>query len=204
MTEDDAQAWIAQRFGAAAAARVAGFVGQVVAESSRQNLVSRASIDSIWARHVVDSAQLIALAREANAATRWLDVGSGAGFPGAIVALLTPAAVTLVEPRRRRAAFLADALRDIAGATVIAARVEAFAGPPQHVISARAVAPAVDLLDATRHLADISTCYILPRGRSAATELESARLRWHGLFHVEPSITDAESGILIAEKVRHR
>lgn len=204
MTEGEAKTWIEQRFGADTIARIERFAAQVVEESERQNLIARSTLDSIWARHILDSAQLIPFGGRIDAATRWLDIGSGAGLPGAIVALLTPAQVTLVEPRRRRAEFLAEALRDAPNAKVLASKVEAVEVPTQHVISARAVAPVNELLRATRHLTDISTRYIFPRGRSVHVELESARLGWHGLFHVEPSITDAQSGILIAEEVRIR
>lgn len=204
MTEADARAWIEQRFGADATARVTRFAEQVVLESEQQNLIAKSTLGSIWARHILDSAQLIPHAGAVDAATRWLDIGSGAGFPGVIVALLTPAQVTLVEPRRRRAEFLAAALDDVPNASVLTAKVEAITASPQHVITARAVATVDELLRATRHVADISTRYVLPRGRSVHVELESARQGWHGLFHVEPSITDAESGILIAEKVRIR
>ena len=204
MTEAEARAWIERRFGPEVTARVARFADQVVRESEHQNLVARSTLDSIWSRHILDSAQLIPLAGTVDAATRWLDIGSGAGFPGVVVALLTTAQVTLVEPRRRRVEFLREALADSPKATVLLAKVETISIEPQHVISARAVAPVDELLRATRHVADISTRYILPRGRSAHAELESARCGWHGLFHVEPSITDVESGILIAEKVRIR
>lgn len=204
MTEAEARDWIAQRFGAETTARVARFAEQVALESEHQNLVARSTLDAIWSRHLLDSAQLIPLAGPIDATTRWLDVGSGAGFPGVVIALLTPAQVTLVEPRRRRADFLSAALAESSNATVLTAKVEAVPTSQQHVISARAVATVDDLFSATRHVADISTRYILPRGRSVHAELESARLGWHGLFHVEPSITDAESGILIAEKVRIR
>ncbi|WEK44522.1 MAG: class I SAM-dependent methyltransferase [Candidatus Sphingomonas colombiensis] len=204
MTEADAKAWIEQRFGPDATARIARFAEQVIRESELQNLVARSTLETIWSRHLLDSAQLIPLAGSIDTETRWLDVGSGAGFPGVIVALLTGARVTLVEPRRRRAEFLMEALADAPNAVVLTAKVEAISVEPQQIVTARAVATVFDLLRATRHVTDISTRYILPRGRSVHVELESARQGWHGLFHVEPSITDAESGILIAEKVRIR
>ena len=204
MTEQDARDWVAARFGPSATERVARFADQVIAESGNQNLISRSTLETIWSRHILDSAQLIPLAGDIGSETRWLDIGSGAGFPGVVVALLTQAQVTLVEPRRRRVDFLSAALADAPNAAILTARVEAVSLPLQHIISARAVAPVDDLLRATRHVTDISTHYILPRGRSVHSELESARRGWHGLFHVEPSITDAESGILIAEKVRIR
>ena len=104
MTEEDARAWMVDWFGQEISGRVALFVDMVVAENSVQNLVSPASIPAIWVRHVVDSAQLINLAPKT--ATRWVDIGTGGGFPGMIIGICWTGAVTMVEPRKLRAAFL--------------------------------------------------------------------------------------------------
>lgn len=204
MTEDKARGWIERRFGNEACARVGRFAERVIEESERQNLIARSTLAHIWGRHILDSAQLIEHAGAIDGKTHWLDVGSGAGFPGAIIALLTPAIVTLVEPRRRRAEFLSEALADVSTVHIVTAKVETIQIAAQDIVTARAVATVDELLRATRHVTNISTRYILPRGRSVQAELETVHRGWHGLFHVEPSITDPDSGILIAEKVRIR
>src|SRR5688500_2826127 len=84
--------------------RLEGFIALLRDENQRQNLVSSASLEHIWTRHVCDSAQLVPLAPAE--ATTWLDLGTGAGFPGLIAALLHRSKVTLVESRRLRADFL--------------------------------------------------------------------------------------------------
>ncbi|MGQ7334306.1 16S rRNA (guanine(527)-N(7))-methyltransferase RsmG, partial [Streptococcus suis] len=95
--------------------------------------------ESIWVRHALDSAQLIDMAGKDDG--RWLDIGTGGGFPGIVVAILFDGMVTMVEPRKRRVAFLQDCIArlDLARAQVMPAKVEQFEGQFD-IISARAVA----------------------------------------------------------------
>lgn len=174
-------------------------------ENEVQNLVSRGSLDHVWERHVLDSAQLIRFAPQP--ASSWLDLGTGAGFPGLIVALLHCSKVTMVESRKLRAEFLQRAadLLGIANRTnIVRARVESFAGGPFDVISARAFAPLDKLFALAERFAAPQTRWILPKGRNAKSELEAATASWQGSFSLEPSVTDPESGIIIAEQVRRR
>lgn len=205
MTEDQARQWVGDTFGAPACCRIDRFVEAVVAESANQNLVARSTVDTIWQRHVVDSAQLVLLATDGKG--RWIDIGTGAGFPGMVVALVTGAPTILIEPRRKRAAFLAAFVEHAEMAnqiTVSAARAEMTRVEPATTISARAVASVAEIFAMSRHLADNRTRYLLPRGRSITDELENAKAGWHGTFHVEPSMTEPDSGILVASNVRPR
>ena len=95
MTEEEAQHWIRDRFGAEATAKIENFIQMVLMENSKQNLIAPSTIAAIWARHVVDSAQLTLFA----GAGLWLDIGSGGGFPGMVAALIRTEPVGLVEPR---------------------------------------------------------------------------------------------------------
>lgn len=184
--------------------RLSNFVEFLKAESSRQNLISETTRDQIWSRHIVDSAQLI---RFAPKAATWLDVGTGAGFPGLIIAALHPAAVTMVESRRLRYGFLQQASTMLglpADTKVICSRVERLPNAQFDVISARACAPLDRLFGLAHRFAAPETRWVLPKGRAAQSELEAARATWQGMFHVEPSQTDPEAGIVIAEQVRAR
>ena len=204
MIEDEARAWIRDRFGVSRETAVARFCDLVRGESRHQNLIAASTLDTIWARHVLDSAQLIAWADEEGGA--WLDIGTGAGFPGMVVALLTDRQVTLCEPRKRRAAFLQEAAESlgIAGrATVVARKIQAVTGC-YAAISARAVAALPDLLAAAHHCATRQTRWLLPKGRSAREEVAFARKAWHGSFHVERSVTDPEALIVVARGVYPR
>jgi 16S rRNA (guanine527-N7)-methyltransferase len=182
--------------------RLAAFVAYLVEQNAHQNLVSRGSLEHVWARHILDSAQLLRFAPNAQT---WIDLGTGAGFPGLVAAALSPAAFTLVEARRLRVNFLlkgAEILGLSERVKVLLAKVEAV--PPQRfdVISARAFAPLDKLLRLSAHLSTPETIWILPKGRNAKSELDAARSSWQGEFRIEPSVTDAEAGIIVARGVK--
>ncbi len=185
--------------------RLDRFVSLLREENERQNLVSRASLDQLWVRHILDSAQLVRFSRAERGA--WLDLGSGPGFPGLIVALLRASPVTLVESRKLRADFLhrAAALLGVEQRTTIrCARIEAVPSQTFDVISARAFAPLGKLLAIAERFAAPETLWVLPKGRNAKSELEAAESLWQGDFRLEPSLTDAEAQIIVARQVRRR
>lgn len=172
----------------------------VVAENSLQNLVSRGTIDGFWPRHVLDSAQLVRF--EPRPGARWIDLGSGAGLPGVVIACLIEGPVTLVEPRALRADFLRRVVESLGlSAEVIQSRAESVAGRFD-VVTARAVAPLAKLLHLSQSFSTTNTLHLFLKGKSARIELAEARREWQGEFHVEPSVTDADSLIVLARKVR--
>lgn len=182
--------------------RLEAFVAMLREENQRQNLVSAASLDIIWTRHILDSAQLIAFAPEQTQS--WLDLGTGAGFPGLIVALLQRSKVVMVESRKLRADFLdrAVALLGIEErATIVCAGIEKFEAAPFDVISARAFAPLDRIFTLAERFAATRTRWILPKGRNAKSELDAALASWQGGFRLEPSLTDPDARIIVAEAV---
>ncbi len=206
MTEDEARTWIAERHGAAGIAAMEQIVDLVVQENARQNLIAPSTLNSIWARHIVDSAQLLTHVDPVDDGL-WIDIGSGAGFPGLVIAALRAQPIYLVEPRRKRAHFLRDAAERLgvaAHVTVIADRIQAVTNVAAAVVSARAVAPISDLFAWSAGCSSKSTRWILPKGQSAREDVASARETWHGVFHVEHSITDAQSLIVLASRVARR
>lgn len=205
MSEDDARAAVEAIVGTAYMDRLARFVARVTDESERQNLVAKPTLAAIWERHVLDSAQLLPLAGDQPGL--WVDVGTGAGFPGMIIALTAERPVGLIEPRRMRAEFLTSVLANEGlsnRVTVYQAKVERVVAFSAAVISARAVASLSELLQSTAHIASMDTLYLLPKGQSATTEVNEARRRFEGLFHVEQSVTNPEAGIVSARYVRQR
>jgi 16S rRNA (guanine527-N7)-methyltransferase len=179
--------------------RLKAFVALLKAANERQNLVSASTLEDVWSRHILDSAQLVRF--EPHAGASWADVGSGAGLPGIAIACLVDGPVTLIEPRRLRADFLQTTVEQLGlNATVAAMKVERVIGQ-FGVITARAVAPLDRFLDISQHLSTRNTVWALPRGRNAHSELVEAERAWQGVFHVEQSVTDAESYIVVGTGV---
>jgi 16S rRNA (guanine527-N7)-methyltransferase len=171
-------------------------------ESRRQNLVSASTLERLWERHILDSAQLVQF--EPHSGASWVDVGSGAGLPGIVIACLVRGPVTLIEPRRLRAEFLHKVGESLGlNARVIATKAER-AGGKYDVVTARAVTNLAELLKISAHLSTTKTVWALPKGRNAAAELVEAERTWQGAFHVEQSVTDADSLIVVATGVRAR
>lgn len=167
-------------------------------ENVRQNLVSAASLSQVWLRHIADSAQLLThVSRETG--TPWLDLGTGAGFPGLVVAILRPECeVVMVESRARRIDWLQ---RVITALGLTSARIEGLplervTTRPMRVISARAFAPLDRLLELSARFSTADTLWLLPKGRSARDEV-SRLTGWSHLFHVEQSLTDQDAGLIV-------
>ncbi len=165
-----------------------------------KNLVGPATLDQIWERHIADSLQLLDLAPEART---WLDLGSGAGFPGLVLAIAgfdRGLKVDLVESNSRKCAFLRHIVRLTgARATIHEARLESvipsFVGKAD-VVSARALASLTKLLEWTEPLLKAGTTGLFPKGRDAEIELTEARESWTFGLEILPSRTDSEARIL--------
>ena len=171
----------------------------LITESQHQNLVSSSTLDAAWDRHILDSAQLLRLVPGGAA---WVDIGSGAGLPGVVIACLTDAPVRLIEPRRLRAEFLRRVVDQLglANLTIDCAKAERVAGKFD-VITARAVAPLDRLLRLAAHLSHPGTIWVLPKGKRAKSELAEARLSWQCEASEVPSLTDPEATILVLRNV---
>jgi len=165
----------------------------------RINLVSRDSLDELWHRHIADSAQLWPMCP--RGARLWLDLGSGAGFPGLVIAAFAAEApgltVRLVESDARKSAFLASVIREAdLRAEVITARIENL--PPQSadIVSARALAPLKSLLAMTENHRRPDGIGLFPKGRTVHKEVEEAARTWRFAPVVHPSLTDPAAGIV--------
>lgn len=180
--------------------RLRAFVELVKKWNPRINLVSRTTLDDIWMRHIVDSAQLFALA---PTETRlWGDIGSGGGFPGVVLAILSgqehpDSRHFLVESDLRKASFLMEAMR-VCGCNgaVYSDRAEKIRPLKAQVMTARALAPLPDLIPMVQRHLGPSGCAILPKGASFDTEIAQARQTWDFNLEVNVSRTDPSARVL--------
>lgn len=186
---------------AAVMARLDAYAAVLTDWNGRMNLVSPASLADLWNRHLFDSAQLVPLIP--NGTRRIVDLGSGAGFPGLVIAAMRPAGVgsetVLIESIEKKCAFLRAAAEAMGLADlvrVIRGRAEEVKGLQADLVTARAVAPLETLLSYATHFADKRTAMLFPKGRTAADELTAARRSWTLEGKMIPSRSDSEASII--------
>ena len=187
------------------AARLDRYVTCLLDWQQRMNLIAPSTIPTLWTRHIADSLQLIELAPQAKV---WVDLGSGAGFPGLVIACALAgevgASVHLVESIGKKAAFLREAARLIdAPAVVHAMRIEEFVktfGERADVVTARALAPLNEIFKLAYPLAKTGAQGLFPKGQDVASELTAASKYWKFEPVLVPSKTSPASRIV---SVRH-
>lgn len=178
-------------------------------------LVAPSTLDTIWWRHFADSAQLASLAPPG--ARTWLDLGSGAGFPGLVIGILASNGsnplpglqVTLIESDSRKAAFLREVARstgcsvDILGTRIESSSTRAKVGAVD-VVSARALAPLTELLKLAQPFWTQRTVGLFMKGRDAQTEVETARNMWDFELELKPSLTEPTARIVCVRNLSPR
>jgi 16S rRNA (guanine527-N7)-methyltransferase len=185
-------------------ARLTAYAELIARWSPRINLVAPGDVPRLWERHIADAVQLVPLIPPAVRSIA--DLGSGAGLPGLVLAILTGLPTHLVERDRRKAAFLREAVRaTVAPATVHAADADSLAPLAADLVTARALAPLPELLSlVARHLAPGGAA-LLPKGATADAELTAAAPLWTMRVERFPSRTDPAATILrLTEVARAR
>ena len=183
-------------------ARLQTYADLLVKWQAKINLVGPDTVADLWSRHMLDSAQLVSLIPPG---AKVADFGSGAGFPGLVLAIMTGAQVHLVESDQRKCAFLREVNRATeAGATVHTQRIEKLDPLEADVATSRALAKLSLLLDfADRHLLSTGKC-IYPKGKRWAEELTEAEKDWKMTVNKHPSRTEAAGMILELSECRRR
>lgn len=173
--------------------------------TSKINLIASSTLDDLWNRHIVDSAQLYQFVPKSF--DSWVDIGSGGGFPGVIMAIYAKthqpsATFTLIESDQRKATFLRTASRELAlNMTVVAERIEAATPVKADIVSARALTTLSTLLPlAKRHLKPTGLC-LLHKGRRVQDEIAEARKTWQFDLEERPSITDPDARLLAIQRI---
>tara|TARA_R110002094_G_scaffold26875_2_gene39589 strand:- start:583 stop:1203 length:621 start_codon:yes stop_codon:yes gene_type:complete len=185
--------------------RLEAFAALAAKWNPRINLVARSTLADLWTRHIVDSAQIFQYAPVD--ARHWVDIGSGGGFPGIVVAtmaadLCPEMQFTLIESDQRKATFLRTAARELKlNVVVLADRVELVAPQNADILSARALSSLQDLFPLiSRHLAPHALS-ILPKGKSFAEEISAAQQNWRFELVAHPSMTEPDARILVVKDI---
>jgi 16S rRNA (guanine527-N7)-methyltransferase len=201
MTTDRAKALALVPINPEIEARLAIYVDLLGRWRKVTNLISEASFAEVWTRHIADSAQLLALAPHAR---RWVDMGSGAGFPGMVIAIqlagIPDARVSCLESDQRKCAFLREVARATgAPADIRAARVESIDPEtlaPVDAVTARAFAPLPRLIEFAKVWIAQGAVGVFPRGRTAETQLEATPAAQSFAIDSVASRLDPEAAIL--------
>jgi 16S rRNA (guanine527-N7)-methyltransferase len=189
------------------AARLDRFVGLLLEWQAKTNLIASSTVAEIWTRHVADSLQLLALAPQAKV---WVDFGTGAGFPGLVIACAladeSDATVYLVESNQKKAAFLREAVR-LTGATakVQARRIEEFVIADRvDVVTARALAPLKNVLALAETLLKTGAVGLFLKGQDVEAELTEASKYWTIAATLVPSKTSQAGRVVVIRKAQRR
>lgn len=170
------------------------------------NLIARGTVSEIWERHIVDSVQIYQFAPSSY--KKWVDIGSGGGFPGIVVAILgkdaaPDARFVLVESDQRKATFLRTAARELGlQADVIAGRIEDVEKQEADVVSARALTSLSGLASLVQRHIRPDGVALLHKGRQAIHEVADARKNWSFDLEDHPSFTDPDARILAIRRIR--
>jgi 16S rRNA (guanine527-N7)-methyltransferase len=201
MTSDRARALALVSIAPETEARLATYVELLDRWRKITNLISEASFADVWTRHIADSAQLLDLAPQSR---RWVDLGSGAGFPGMVIAIqlagVDGARVHCLESDQRKCAFLREVARATgAPAKIHAARIESINAAslaPVDAVTARAFAPLPHVLELARVWIAQGAVGVFPRGRSAAAQLETVPVAQDLTIDLVASKLDPDAAIL--------
>jgi 16S rRNA (guanine527-N7)-methyltransferase len=189
--------------------RLDRFVDLLLTWQKTTHLISSSTIPNLWTRHVADSLQLLDLAPSARL---WVDLGSGGGFPGVVIACVladTPGAqIHLVESNAKKAAFLREAIRVTSAPGVVhAVRIEKFVANFSAIadaVTARALLPFKPLLDNSFSILSRGTLGLFPKGQDVAAELTQAAKYWKVDYTLAPSRTDSLARIVVVRGLERR
>lgn len=176
------------------------YVSLLLHWNQRINLIGKETVACVWERHILDSAQLYPLLSP----SRTLDLGSGAGLPGIVLAILGME-MHIVEADQRKAVFLQTCIRELGlNATLSVSRIEHLTLPSFAQITARALASLTELLTLSEPFRQKNTLCLFPKGKKYLTEIAEAKRQFDFQDEVIPSITSPEGVVLRISQIRRR
>ncbi len=200
MTEDEAKTWLAERVSRETLGRLEVYEVQLQKWQRTVNLVASNTLDEVWSRHFVDSAQLFEIAPQNS--TQWLDLGSGGGFPGLVVAAMgaerdPKLQVTMVESDIRKCGFLREVARQMGlSVHILSRRIGDIPKQSPDVISARALSGLSALFEHVRPQLGEKTCLLFPKGGRWREEVETLPKHWQTICEPIPSVTNPDAVVL--------
>lgn len=167
------------------------------------NLISNDTISDCWNRHFLDSAQLIKHLPDTS--EHIIDIGSGAGFPGMVIAIMTNKKCHLIESDGKKISFLKEVARlTKTNVSIYHDRVENISMEKGDVVMARAVADLNQLLKISEKFVSHGTTLLFPKGKNYSTELDEAKIEWSFESEIIPSITDSSGAIVKLSQIKRR
>ncbi len=209
LTDDKARALSLCPVSRETEARLDRYIQMLLLWQAKTNLVAPSTLPHIWTRHVADSLQLLALAPDAK---RWVDFGSGGGFPGVVLACALAdrpgASVHLVERNGKKAAFLREAVR-VTGATAVVYPEDIVdyvdsVSAPVDCVTARAVAPLHNLLELAEPLLTAGTKGLFLKGQDVESELIEATRYWNIQSNLIRSVSGGDGWIVMVDRLERR
>ena len=203
----DARSFLRRHFTVPTWEKLDAFVNMIRVWNVGVNLVAKSTLEDVWSRHILDAAQLFGFRPPGN--LRWLDVGSGAGLPGMVLAIMSEADACdhefiLVEANTRRAEFLKMVVRELGmNVSIVSLRVEQCAPVEADIVTARAVADIDKLVKLFLPHLTSGGCAILPKGRSYRREIQLASRHWKFSWQAFPSLTSTDGMIVVLRDLAH-
>lgn len=200
MTDDEAMSWLAANVSRETSEKLAVYHELLLKWQRTVNLVAPTTLEEAWSRHFVDSAQLFGLAPKG--ATHWLDLGSGGGFPGLVIAAMGDepsqnVKVTLVESDIRKCGFLREVARKMGvGVHILSRRISDIPAQSPDVISARALSDLSSLIEHTKPHLGPKTRLLFPKGHRWREEVETLPPHWQTICEPVASVTNDDAVIL--------
>lgn len=171
--------------------------------NQRINLISPSTESNIWTRHIEDAYQIVRLLPE-NTKTI-TDFGTGAGIPGIILAITTPAHVHLVESDAKKIAFLRHIKHTLSlNITLHHTRIESLEPWGNDVVTARALSPLPDLFTLLEGFLGKTHLSIFPKGKNSVKEIEETRINWKFEYDIHPSQIEPDANIIVSRHIRRK
>ena len=181
------------------------YVKLIISKQKSLNLIGKSTLSDIWSRHILDSAQVLKYIKHKKETGKIIDVGSGAGFPGIVLAIMGLKNLLLCEKSKKKAIFLSTVIEKLKLKTnVFNGKIETYKDKKVDVILSRAYAPLIKIFGSVYHLVSDESTLILHKGKKYKLELDEACKKFNFVLNCYKSITNEECRILEIRKLKKK